>query len=145
MPRNFPLAAVLSVRQQKEEAEERALGAIGARIAVVNTSITRIESEMIRHGVVRASEVSAVHSAAHHLSTHDRWKMLGEARANLHGELKQLEVQRSEQMARYLKARSDREMLTELRSKQRAAWNAEVEGREAKRVADVFAARRHRA
>lgn len=144
MPRQFTLAAVLTIRQQKEEAEERALGAISGRVAEMRAAIARVEQERVRHGTVRASEVSAVHSAAHHLATANRWKALGDARANLLSELKQLELQRSEQLATYLKARGDREMLTELRSKQRAAWNAEVETHEAKRVADLFAARHHR-
>ena len=144
MPRHFPLTAVLAVRQQKEEAEERALGAIGAKIAEMRTAIARVEAELVRHGTMRASEISAVHSAAHHVAAGNRWKRLGETRANLLSGLQQLELQRSDQMARYLAARSDREMLTELRAKQREAWNAEVADREAKHIADLYAARLHR-
>ena len=144
MPRKFPLAAVLAVREQKEEAEERALGAIGVRIAEVRAGIARIDSELLRHRDVRVAEIATLHSAAHHLATASRWRMLGEARTQLLNQCKQLDLQRSEQMTRYLVARGDREMLTELQNKQREAWNAEVENREAKRVADLFAGRRHR-
>ena len=144
MLRPFPLSAVLAIRQQKEEAEERALGAIGARVAEVRAAVVRIEAELVRHGAERASEVSATHIAAHHVAADNRWKMLREARANLLKCLQQLELQRREAMARYLTARSDREMLTELRAKQRDAWNAELSGREAKQITDLYAARLHR-
>ena len=144
MPRPFPLSAVLAIRQQKEEAEERALGAIGARVAEVRAAVARIEAELVRHGAERASELSATHLAAHHVAAGNRWKMLRETRANLLNGLQKLESQRSEAMARYLAARSDREMLTELRAKQRDAWNAELADREAKQIADLYAARLHR-
>ena len=144
MPRPFPLSAVLAIRQQKEEAEERALGAIGARVTEVRAAVARIEAELVRHGAERASELSATHLAAHHVAAGNRWKMLRETRANLLNGLQQLKSQRSESMARYLAARSDREMLTELRAKQRDAWNAELADREAKQIADLYAARLHR-
>ena len=144
MPRRFPLAAVLNLRQQKEEAEERVLGAITAKILDVRTALERVETELVRHRTARAAEVAGLQSAAHHVANENRWKMLGETRANLLSGLKQLEMQRSEQMKRYLTARSDREMLTELRAKQHDAWNAQLSARDAKRIADLFAARRHR-
>ena len=144
MPRRFPLAAVLNLRQQQEDAEERALGAIAAKILDVRTALGRVEAELVRHRTARAAEVAGLESAAHHVASDLRWKMLGDTRANLLGGLKQLETQRLEQMKRYLTARSDREMLTELRAKQHDAWNAEIAARDAKRIADLFAARRHR-
>ena len=78
MPRQFPLAAVLAVRQQKEDAEERALGVISAKVAEVRGAIARVEGEVVRHGAQRLAEVSATHSAAHHLAISQRWHMLQE-------------------------------------------------------------------
>lgn len=144
MPRRFPLSAVLTVRQHKEDAEERALRTLAAGIAEVHAAVSRIDRELVNHRSARASEIAAVHSAAHHLAVQNRWRVLQDARASLLSELQQLEQKKREQMARYLLARSDREMLTELRTKQREAWHAEIEDRELKRVADLFAARLHR-
>lgn len=144
MPRNFPLAAVLAVRQQKESAEERALTAVLAEINGVRVGIARAEQAMVQHGNDRAREVSASHSAAHHQASHARWTLLQKTRRSLEDQLRVLETRRAEQQGRYLRARSDREMLTELQVQQRAAWDAELATQEAKQMDDLFASRRLR-
>ena len=144
MPHKFSLAAVLSVRQQKEEAEERALTAVLAEANSLRLAIARAEQQMVQHASARAREVSNAHSAAHHQATQARWRMLRDTRGNLLGQLHALEQRLAEQQVRYLRARSDREMLTELKTQGRASWEAEMRSREAKQIDDLFAARRLR-
>lgn len=144
MPRKFPLTAVLAVRQQKEESEERALTAILAEAVGVRLAIERAELHMVQHTDDRAREVSLVHNAAHHQAHHARWTMLREHKQALLQQLQMLELRRAEQQTRYLRARSDREMLTELQIQQRASWEAELLTREAKQMDDLFASRRLR-
>lgn len=144
MPRIFPLAAVLAVRQQKEDAEERSLLALGAQLQGIQTAIQHVQTELDLHGDTRAREIDQTHFAVHHQSGQARWANLRAALLQLQTRLRALEIQKAEQQARYLAARSDREMLTELRTTQRTAWEAELAGREAKRIMDLFAARRPR-
>ena len=144
MPHKFPLAAVLSVRQQKEEAEERALTAILAEANRTRLAITRAEQQIAGHANTRAREVLSSHNAAHHQAAQARWIMLRDTRQALLQQLQTLEQRRAEQQARYLRARSDREMLTELKARGRASWEAESNAGEARRMDDLFAARRQR-
>lgn len=144
MPRTFALKAVLAVRQQKEDAEERTLASLAAQENQIRTAIARIDQELARLQVARANEVQTLQLGAQHQASFAKWKSLREAQAGLRAQLEALESRRLEQQARYLTARSDREMLTELQQKQRAAWDAETKLREQKRIDDLFNARRRR-
>ena len=144
MPRHFPLAAVLAVRQQKEDAEERALTAVLAEMNGLRVAVARAEQVMVQHANERFREVLGSHSAAHHQSSQARWTLLRNTKQSLQQQLQTLELRRAEQQVRYLKARCDREMLTELEVQGRAFWEAEQEMREAKRMDDLFASRRLR-
>lgn len=144
MPRLFPLAAVLAIRQQKEDAEERALAAIAAEVQGMRAALAHVERELREHAAGRARDPQALHLGVHHQALEARSRALGHAKAQLSEQLQILEARRAEQQTRYLAARSAREMLTELRQAQRIAWEDEMAHREAKRVDDLFTARRLR-
>ncbi len=144
MPHTFTLAAVLAVRQQKEEAEERALAAIALQVQQIQLALDRLEREITQHAEVRAREVHTLLPAAHHQASHARFTMLRAAQGELRDQMEAAETLRKEQQARYRVARSNREMLTELDQQQRAAWETELKTREQKQLDDIFSARRSR-
>lgn len=144
MPRTFTLAAVLALRQQKEEAEERALAAISAQVQQIRSALERVAQETTRHAQERAREVHSLLAAAHHQASHAQLLLLRRAQAEWNEQLDAAERLRHEQQARYVEARSQREMLSELQQQQRAAWEDELSDREQKRLDDQFASRRLR-
>lgn len=142
MPHTFPLAAVLAIRQQKEETEERALGIAAAQVLETRTAIAQLQTALRDHADTRAKEALATNFAVHHQAQQARWMGLCARLTQLHEQLNLLEAKRTEQQGRYLAARRVREMLTELRQQARAAWLAESESREQKHIDDLFTARR---
>lgn len=144
MPRTFPLAAVLALREQKEQAEERALMAIGADIQQVQLALSRVRQELAQSAALRAREIETVRSGAQHQANYARHKVLYDAQADLLGQIQQLELRRRDQQAVYLAAKAAREMLTELEKQGRAAWNLEEQRRDQRRLDDLFTARRLR-
>ena len=141
MQRTFPLAAVLALRQQKEAAEERTLMAIGSQIHEIRISAGRLQQEIAKQNDIRAAEVRSVRSAAEHQAAEARWRTLRAMQTELGNQLQLLEAKRLEQQRSFLTARRDREMLTELQDRHKAAWDTKVQVTEQKLVADVFAAR----
>ena len=141
MPRTFSLAAVLAVRRQKESAEERALAAAAVKVTESRTALDHLEEQVRQMADARARAGGTVYMAVHLHAEDARWKALGQARAHLLREIDSLETKRLEQQARYLDARRDREMLTELQQKQKIAFEAELQSREQKRIEDLFTAR----
>ena len=144
MPRVFALAAVLSVRQQKEVAEERELAARNAELQQVRSALARLEQELALWAETRAGEVNALFPAAHHQASYAQARLLREAEADLREQLRSAEAMRAEQLSRYMEARRDREMLTDLQQKHESAWNTQLQSREQRRIDDLFAARRPR-
>ncbi len=144
MPPPFPLAAVLALRQQKEEAEERALAAIAKQKEELQSSLQRLQHELAQTAAARAHEVHTVCSAAQHQAAYARYKLLCDVQAELNVQMHALEVRQREQRASHLAARNAREMLSALRSQQAAVWEKEQQVREGKRLDDLFAARRLR-
>ena len=140
----FSLQAVLTVRQQKEQAEERALAALSARMQPVRATLARVSEELTRHASMRRCENDTLRLAAEHQAAAARWRALREAEAELHKQLLALEQQRLEQQTRYLTARRDREMLTDLQQQQMVAWAAADAAQERKQTDDLFLSRRLR-
>ena len=144
MPRTFSLAAVLALRQQKEEAEERALTAVTLQMGQVQATLRRLQQEIDQINEARAREVNSVDSGAQTRANYAKCQVLREAEQELREQLKALESDRQEQQARYLRARCDREALVELRDQREEAWQAEVRTREQKILDDLFNAHRTR-
>lgn len=144
MPRSFALASVLALRQQKEEAEERALASANAQVQQAMANLARVNHERAQSASARVGEVHAVRAAAHHHASYARDKFLHEAQAELRTQLTAAETRRDEQRRLYLAARTNREMLAELKQKQMSHWDTELRVREQKRTDDLFNARRPR-
>ena len=137
----FSLAAVLALRQQKEDSEERALAAIARQKEELQTALLRLQQELAQAASARAHEVQTVRSAAQHQAAYTRYQLLCDAQTELHTKIGALERQQREQRVLHLAARSARETLSALRTQQAAAWEKEQQARAAKRLDDLFAAR----
>ena len=145
MLKRFPLAAVLTVREQREISEERALIAVTVLLKQRRAAYMLLERELAQLAATRAGERNQVFLAAHFQAAAARYDHLRAQQGELHREIKLVETRRTEQQERFLGARRDREMVTQLREKHENAWQAEQQKQETKRLDDIFSARRSRA
>ena len=137
----FSLAAVLLVRQEREAAEERLLGAAERDLAATRAQRDAVRSELRRLAEQRAAEAArTVQGVALH-EQYARLAVLDAARVELDGRVAQLETLRDARRQAYVAARRDRELLEQLESSQRASFVAAATAREGKRSDDLFLAR----
>ena len=139
----FPLATVLRVRVAREQHEERALQQILQELSRANALLTSLDAELLR-AVQQRSEGGPLKAGREmHLSTRDvddlrRW------RREMEAQLEQLEELKEQQLARYQSARQERQVLSELHSRQRSLYDVEATRREQRSIDDYFMARRLR-
>ena len=144
MPFAFSLAAVLSVRRQREAVEERKLGAISRELDQTHTHLARVRSEL---GSASARRSSGHIELRQGVSLHEQYArivLLQQAIVEFKSSLAEISARRSTQQQIYLVARRDRELLEELEQRQRANFNAEALRQEQRRQDDLYLARRLR-
>lgn len=141
MARAFTLETVLRLRQHKEEAEERALAALGNQRQRVEATLARVHQELRQWTEERVREVGSASTGTAQHSSFARLNALKNAQMQLEAQLKSLEEQRLEQQATYLSARSAREMLSELKRQQRNATCATEQRREQRQLEDLMLGR----
>jgi len=140
----FPLATVLRYRDSVEEREERALRRILLEIAR-----TRHQIDQLTLQIARAQETrnNAMHEP---LSAFQLQCMLieidaaGNRKKALIESLATLERQRVIQMSAYQAAHRDRQMLSDMATRQRDAYEQERAKAQQKFLDDIFAARAQR-
>ena len=140
----FSLAAVLALRQQREQQEERALTAILHELAAGRDTIQRIEDELRR---LHADYAQSGPQQLQAVSLHERYArihVLEQGRDELLARLAEIDTRRNAQQQIYLAARRDRDLLDELKTRQRASFAVEASRREQKQMDDLFLARRLR-
>lgn len=138
----FSLAAVLLVRREREAAEERLLGAAERELAGVRGQLDEVRAELRRMAELRAGEGPRVLPGVALHEQYARLAVLGAARAELDGQVVELEARRDGRRQAYVEARRDRELLEEMEASQRASFLATATAREQKRSDDLFLARR---
>jgi flagellar export protein FliJ len=143
MPFQFSLAAVLLVRKNAEEREERALQKIQVELARIVRQVeeltaqiadTNLKREQAMQNAIPAYQMHALLNHAH---------AAAEKRKTLLQHRLVLEEERDRQMKVYQVAHRDREALTDMLHKQRAAYELEEARRQQKQLDDIFIARRH--
>jgi len=140
----FSLAAVLRVRVSIEKREERALQSIQRNIARTLIQIAELRDAMEVAQRERETALRQTISGGH-LHTMLWEEQGGEQRVtSLLGELRVLEEASAKQMQLYQSAHQGREMLTNMRKKQKTSYEREWLREEQKRLDDIFMARRHR-
>lgn len=140
----FSLAAVLRVRESMERREERALQTIQLEVARVLHQIEQLSTAI--GGAHRARETALQQTiSGGHLHTL-LWEEQGAEQRlkSMLAKLQVLEQARDEQMKVYQAAHREREMLTDMRKKQKDLYERERLREEQKRLDDLFMARRHR-
>ena len=134
----FTLAAVLSLRRRREEAEERHLAQLSTDLATARQTLHRIEAELRRLAAERAAEPPRTVQATHLHERYARLSLLEHGRAEVSSHLQDLTRRFAAQQQAYLRARRDREVLEELETAQRARYAAGLLRQETKRNDDAF-------
>jgi flagellar export protein FliJ len=140
----FSLATVLRVRESVEKREERALQKIQFEIVRLLRGLEDLNAA-IAHAHEEREQALLRSIPAGHLHTF-QWEAQTalEKQKALHHQLRNLEQERDQQIQVYRAALRDREMLTDMLDKQRAAYDHEQARTQQKNLDDIFTARRHR-
>jgi flagellar export protein FliJ len=140
----FSLAAVLQIRESIEKREERALQAIQRDVA---RAVHQVEELTVAIGGAHRAREQALEQtiSGGHLHTLFWEEEAAEQRLiSLVATRKILEQAREKQMKIYQAAHQGRELLTDMRKKQREIYDRDWLRVEQKRLDDIFMARRHR-
>jgi flagellar export protein FliJ len=140
----FSLAAVLRVRESIEEREECTLQSIQLEVASTRHQIEELSARI--GGAHRTREKALQQTiSGGHLHTLLWEEQAAEQRLrSMLGQLQVLEQARDKQMKVYQAAHREREMLTDIRKRQKDIYEREWLREEQKRLDDIFMARRHR-
>ena len=144
MPFQFPLAAVLLVRENAEKREERALKKIQLEIAHASRQVEDLNAEIANAHQAREEAMQHLIPAfeLHHYSR--RSQAAEEEKKTLLHRLQILGHESERQMKKYQAARRDREALTDMLERQKEAYEQELARNQQKQLDDLFMARRHR-
>ena len=137
----FSLDAVLRFRESVEHSEETALLLIVRQMVEAEQELQRVEAEQARIRGQREKDLALTLPAAHLVDIAERELELKGRADGLRVRLQQLETQRLAQLTVYQAARQDRQVLTELRERQRHAYQWEQKRQEQKTLDDMFLAR----
>jgi flagellar export protein FliJ len=144
MPFQFPLAAVLLVRENAEKREEMALQKLQLEIAHATRKVEELNAEIANAQQARDEALQQL-IPAFQLHDYLRQSQAAEEKRNtlLH-RLGTLVLELEQQMTAYQAAHRDREALTDMLEKQREAYEQEQARNQQKQLDDLFMARRHR-
>jgi flagellar export protein FliJ len=140
----FSLASVLRVRGVIEEREENVLQAILSEIAQTTDSLEQIATQLAECYAARLSNIFKPSIALEIHATYGEVEQLKQRKKELEAQMQKLEQGRNAQLVVYEAARRNREMLTDMRDKERIAYDSAMTKREQKALDDNFVARRTR-
>jgi flagellar export protein FliJ len=140
----FSLASVLRVRGVIEEREENVLQTIVAEIAQTSDSLEQIAAQLTQCYAARLSGIFKPSIALDLHATYGEVEQLKQRKKDLEAQMQKLEQARNAQLVVYAAARRNREMLTNMRDKERTAYDSAIVRREQKALDDNFIARRTR-
>ncbi|HVU47676.1 MAG TPA: flagellar FliJ family protein [Terracidiphilus sp.] len=137
----FSLATVLRFRENVEKREELALQKILVEMAHVQREITHINAAITSaHNACNETMQSPV-PASHIQDMLSDIEAAVDRRNKLIESLRALDRQRTVQMQKYQSAHRDRQMLSDMRTKQRDAYEQVQARAQQKFLDDIFAAR----
>ncbi len=140
MSYHFSLSPVLWLRNVVEEREERLLQNIQREIALTAEHLNAAVAEISGSEASRSRETARQCSGIHLHAWYEHLEALRQKRKELEERMEKLEELRGKQMIAYQAARRDREMLDELHSQERTAYEADAARREQSRLDDTFGA-----
>lgn len=140
---HFTLNGVLRLRESLEKAELQRLQFIASAIATTRAEIESIENDLLAAQIRTFNTVTTagLTGAELHLEA-EREAAMNELRSQLLTKLAGLEQKRKEQHARYLKARMQREILSNLRLRQLAAYELDQSRRTQQWIDELFLIRK---
>ena len=136
----FSLGAVLLVRRQREEAEERRLGVVTRELEQTKANLDRVRVELKSAAAERALGAPEVLQGVVLHARYARSVMLQHALVELEANVAQTTVRQTAQQQVYVAARRDRELLEEMEHRQKTLYTAEAQRREQRRNDDLFLA-----
>jgi len=140
----FSLAAVLRYRESLERREELALQAILADMGRTVRQIERLTVELARANQALTKATAEPLPASQVQSMFRETESIAAQRKALIDSLAQLERRRRAQIAIYQAAHRNRQMLSDMASRQREEYDAEVVRRHQRSIDEIFAARAQR-
>ena len=144
MPFRLPLAAVLLVRKNAEQREERALKKIQLEMAHATRELEELNAEI---ACVQAAREQAMQEPIPAVQLHaylERAEVAAEKKKDLVNQIQTLRQGLAQQMKVYQASHRDREALTDMLEKQREAYDQGQAREQQKQLDDMFMARRHR-
>lgn len=144
MPFRFPLAAVLLVRENVEQREERALKKIQLELARTSRQIEDLEAEIANVQNARENAMQKPIPAFQLQSYLRQTQAATEKKKTLHHRRQVLVQELDLQMKVYQASHRDREMLTDMSQKQQESYEQDQARDQQKQLDDMFIARRRR-
>jgi flagellar export protein FliJ len=144
MPFRFPLAAVLLVRENAEQREERALKKIRLAMAHASRELENLNAEIANLQAARDQAMQQPVAAIQLQAYEQQAREATEKKKALVHQILTLRQELAQQMKVYQAAHRDREALTDMLEKQREAYEQEQSRERQKQLDDLFMARRHR-
>lgn len=140
----FALSPVLWLREIAEEREEKLLQRILKEIVAATELIDRVEAELAAADAARRAELARRCDGVHLLAWYEHIEELRRKRSGFAQRLEKLEELRCKQMQAYTAARSSRQILDQMRDRERAVYDGVAARREQSRLDDSFGSRRAR-
>ncbi|MGO9339048.1 MAG: flagellar export protein FliJ [Terracidiphilus sp.] len=140
----FPLAAVLLVRENAEQREERALKKLQLEMSHASHQLAQLNAEIANLQAARERTMEQPIPAIHLYGYEQQAREVAEKKKTLANQMQKLRQELAEQMKLYQAAHRDREALTDMLQKQREAYEQEQSREQQKQLDDLFMARRHR-
>jgi flagellar export protein FliJ len=144
MPFRFALAAVLQVRENAEQREERALKKIQLELAHASHQLEELNAEIASLQEVREQAMREPVKAIQLLAYQQQAQNAAERKKVVVNQIQNLRHELAQQMKVYQASHRDREALTDMLKKQREDFDQEQARERQKQLDDLFMARRHR-
>jgi len=141
----FSLATVLRVRGMVEDREERMLQRIQQEISQTRQAVAQADLDIAESNASRAAEILKPSAGLNVHAAYGGIQQLKQNRQEFEAQLGKLEELKQMQLDVYRAARRDREMLTDMRERQRDVHETDAAKREQNTLDDNFIARRSRA
>jgi flagellar export protein FliJ len=134
----FTLQGLLHVRELQERAELQTLQTLAAQLAAVRAEIAALDAgEEQARRAVWAEASAGISGAELHFSAARESASL-ERRLTLRAKMQERECAQKAQMARYLQARQQRDILSHLRDQQLAAYELEQSRKTQRQIDELF-------
>jgi flagellar FliJ protein len=144
MAYRFPLAAVLRLRESIERREERSLQILQMEIVRVSRTLEELTASIAGAREAQESSMRQPAPAGHLHSVLLECQSAAHRKSALLQQLDSLKKKHDEQMQAYHEAHRDREMLSDLHSRNKRAYAVEQTKTQQKQLDDLFGGRHHR-